>query len=251
MLCLFLLPLSLLAADYKSQYRDENTDYRVYMELAKEQITPEDLDKSALNAARYYTSDNALPQATVWFEEDIVPRFEKFRDIRFLKWRRNLDFPRRSSWLYPDDGCYARAALAIRNLFKWNYEVPKKVFAFGNLKVYTKNSRSGYVTWWYHVAPIIENDGVKYVLDPALSPKSPLTLKTWLSKMGKPSSMQVAICASGSYVPGSSCTRVTDGQEERAMSDQQNFLNYEWDRLKALGRDPKKELGDKPPWSVH
>ncbi len=156
---------------------------------------------------------------------------------------------RRSSWLYPDDGCFARASLAILNLSKWNVAVPKKVFVFGDLRVETKNSPSGFVTWWYHVAPLVEVNGEKFVLDPAIEPSRPLPLGDWLARQSaNPDALEVAVCGSGSYTPYDECFKETDGEETSALSEQGYYLDAEWERLQRLGRNPVEELGDLPPW---
>lgn len=172
--------------------------------------------------------------------------FKYLRDFRFIKWNGRT---RRSSWLYPDDGCFARASLAVKNLFLNNVKAPDKIFAFGNLKLHTTNSARGYVTWWYHVAPIVEVHGEKYVLDPSIDPTTPLLLEDWLSRMGPIQKLKVSICSSGTYGPKSNCSRITDGKESAALGAQGKYLNLEWNRLINLRRNPVKELGDFPPWN--
>ena len=208
----------------------------------------ESIRKSALKSARRFPQAK-LPKATAWRKDQLLPRFQKMRDARFLKENVALS-PRRASWLYPDDGCFARASLANRNLFRWYHPVPSKVFAFGNLRVKTKNSPRGVVGWWYHVAPIVEVAGEKYVLDPAIEPLKPLLLLEWLQRMGKPEKMKVAICASGTYTPGDNCAKETDGLELSAERTQRHYLKLEERRLKTLRRPVALELGDRPPWLV-
>lgn len=66
--------------------------------------------------------------------------FRSLRDARWLTMPGMRDFKRRSSWLYPDDGCFARAALGGQKLESWDYPRPKKLFIFGDLEVKTANS---------------------------------------------------------------------------------------------------------------
>jgi hypothetical protein len=65
--------------------------------------------------------------------------------------------------------------------FKRNQNVDAgKVFLF-----YTrKNGEIGQKTWWYHVAPIINEKGVVYAMDAGFPSriKSPITAKEWLKK---------------------------------------------------------------------
>lgn len=247
-LLILLLPLSVNAADVLKAKRDPKKDYTVYeSRVMKDSFSFHEisLTGSALrNAKKFSTAE--LPNATGWREELLQERFEYMRDVRFLE-DSDGDL-RRSSWMYPDDGCYARAALAMRNLFKLYAPLPSKVFAFGNLKVLTKNSPRGAVHWWYHVAPIVQVSGQKYVLDPALEPSRPLKLEEWVGMMGNPERIKVSICGSGTYSPGDSCNKESDGLELRAERAQLSYLREEERRLLRLGRETTTELGDAPPW---
>jgi hypothetical protein len=192
----------------------------------------------------------ALPAAAAWDADDVMlDRFKRLRDERWMETTDHPGFLRRSSWLYPDDGCFARAGLAIMNLLKWKFPAPSKIFVFGDLNVKTANSAGGGVSWWYHVAPLVEVKGQKYVLDPAIEPRQPLKLDDWLKTMtANPASLQVAICGSGSYTPDDLCDKISDGVESSANGDQPYYLGLEWSRMTELSRDPQKVLGDSPPW---
>ena len=61
----------------------------------------------------------------------------QLREARFVFGRDQPEFARRSSWLYPDDGCFARAALAADNLARWSFAPVAKIFVFGDLDVRT------------------------------------------------------------------------------------------------------------------
>ncbi len=236
--------------DGKSAHRDPNVSYEAYKAQAWFLSQGQrQTSRSAVDSAVSPDQAAALP-VTTWNDAgELKSRFEGLRDFRFLQTRDEPNFLRRSSWLYPDDGCFARAALAIRNLSQWSFPVPNKVFVFGNLAVKTANSPSGQVTWWYHVAPIVEVAGQKYVLDPAINPKAALPLYDWLKTMtNDPSKLEVAICGAGSYTPYDACEKDTDGLEKSAGDDQLYYLDAEWNRLESLNRDPVKELGDNPPW---
>lgn len=233
--------------DPDSAVRDLETDYTVYEKRASEELIQNRAfaSRSALRSATLYNPEK-LPMPMAWKDEALLQeRFELIRDKRFLK-RNNV--LRRSSWLYPDDGCYARAALAVKNLFSAFAPLPNKVFAFGNLRVKTSNSTRGRVGWWYHVAPIVSVNGVRFVLDPAIEPSRPLELSEWLSRMGTPEKIKVSICGSGTYTPGTSCARESNGIERQAERTQLRFLDLEWKRLGSLGRNREEELGEEPPW---
>ena len=252
LMILLFLPLAIDAfatASRESAYRSLNVDYTKYESRAlRNNIELSSLRKSALRSARKY-NELELPEVTPWSSLSVMQkRFEAIRDRRFLILNSDPDFPRRISWLYPKDGCYARAAMFNRNAFQMFIPIPKKVFVFGNLRVKTPNARRGVVGWWYHVAPIVEVQGQKYVLDPSINHEAPMTLKDWLSSMGKPERMKVAICNSGTYSPGDDCQKITDGLELRAETTQKHYLDLEARELRRMGRDPESELGDEPPW---
>lgn len=177
--------------------------------------------------------------------------FEMLRDFRFINEDVHPGFLRRDSWLYPDDGCFARAALAKQNLVKWGFSPVKKIFAFGNLKVTTQNSPAGEVTWWYHVVNGISVDNQAYVLDPAIEPLRPLLLSEWVNRMGgENASVTLAICDEGTYVPDDACNKPSVNAENSALSDQMDYLGEEWSQLENMKRDPVKELGLEPPWPL-
>lgn len=191
-----------------------------------------------------------LPPVTSWDAQTLATQFVQLRDVRWMTTDEHPGFLRRSSWLYPDDGCYARAALAVMNLIHWKVPAPNKIFVFGDLALATHNSPDGKVGWWYHVAPIVEVAGKKFVLDPSVDPLQPLELEKWLRKMHDDiGELSVAICHSGTYGPNDACDKDSDGSEMTAQSDQIGFLEEEWTRLLDLKRDPTKELGEKPPWT--
>ncbi len=240
------------AMDEFSAHRRPGVSYQRYMQEARARMrSGEVFEESPLSVAQYYSRalEAGLPKATNWTSQSLTKRrFTQLRDDRSLVWRKQPDFRRRISWLYPDDGCYARASMVMRAAVKRSLPVPKKVFAFGDLRASTRNSPTGYVTWWYHVAPVVEVKKQKYVLDPAIEPKGPLRLRDWLARMGTPERMEVAVCNSGTYGPSSNCEALTDGVEQQAGQTQDYFLTLEWDRLVELSRDPRRELGANPPW---
>lgn len=252
-LALILVASAASAQDFtKSAHRVPGSSYLGYKSFAQmfsiNTVTSQNIATPMSSARANVVA--TLPKATEWENEKVMAeRFQYFRDLRFMQTASKPNFPRRSSWMYPDDGCFARAALAVRNLVQHSTTAPKKVFAFGDLRVKTQNSPDGEVTWWYHVAPLVEVAGQKYVLDPALQPERPLKLEEWLALMSdNPSSIEVSVCESGSYTPGDDCTRSTDGIESGAESDQVYYLDAEWRRLVELNRNPDQELGEHPPW---
>jgi hypothetical protein len=95
---------------------------------------------------------------------------------------------------YPTDGCYARAHLMVRHMVSLGYK-PAKVWAFSRSKkeplyARTANHPRGYVTWRWHVAPIlrVREAGGKprwYVIDPSLF-TTPVPVARWRGRMKRP-----------------------------------------------------------------
>jgi len=239
-----------------SAYRAPNIDFHEY--LGASTITQQNQNDDSQSKPTAAT-DVAVPLEKLnlkalpeWDKfETVQLGFEKLRDYRFLNDPTHPGFLRRDSWLYPDDGCYARAALAKQNLHAWKFTNVKKVFVFGNLRVETENSPTGAVTWWYHVVNGVLVDNHPYVLDPAIDPLTPLTLNEWIQRMGGVSAdMTFAICDEGTYTPYDACVNPPAGSDSTALEDQLGFLDSEWEQLTELKRDPSLELGDQPPWPL-
>jgi hypothetical protein len=182
-------------------------------------------------------------------QAQITQAFERGRDERFISFEhKNTSFPRRSTWLYPDDGCFTRAELFKENMSKWKYPKVYKLFVFGNLKVATKNSASGSVRWWYHVVSVASLNGTLVVFDPAIEPVKSLPVEDWLATMSTDiKTLEVSLCESNTYAPSSKCANPRD-RSSSALSDQTRYLSSEWRRLVSLSRDPEVELGATPPW---
>jgi hypothetical protein len=90
---------------------------------------------------------------------------------------------------FPIDGCYARAELMIERM-RAKGAHSHRVWAFANgdsLYARTKNNPRGYVTWSYHVAPVLRvrhghNAQTWYVIDPSLFTR-PVTIAQWEAAM--------------------------------------------------------------------
>lgn len=191
---------------------------------------------------------SSVPMVTTY--DELMQMFNFVRDTRFLHADDNPSFDRRISWLYPDDGCFARAALSVSMLDNEHLIKPAKIFAFGDLIVQTPYSSSGYVSWWYHVSVIVNYMGVIYVLDPALDPQGPIIVEDWYNKMGEVSEINGAVCNPSAYDPFDDCLKATTKAEKRALSDQSVYLDKEWSRISRLGFDPNDVLGAHPPWMI-
>lgn len=92
-------------------------------------------------------------------------------------------------FLYPDDGCWARAHEMCRLMINMGV-APAKVWIRGNLHVNTRNNPNCFVNWGWHVAPTIcVRDRFPFshraVIDPSLF-TTPVTPATWKSVQGDP-----------------------------------------------------------------
>ncbi len=188
-----------------------------------------------------------LPEWPGSFQE-LQLAFQKARDIRLYVQSNQKSFPRRSTWFYPRDGCYARAAHVAR-VFENDGKVrPGKVFAFGNLKMRTFFKPQKYVYWSYHVAAAFRWRGEIFILDPGVEPQRLLRLSEWLGRFSKLSSVKVALCDSFSYTPGSRCWGGTSRQERFSVQHQLGFLPVEWNYVLNLRLNPLNIFGEQPPW---
>ena len=208
---------------------------------------------SAYEMSRGLTETNSS-KAPVLSMNQIAAAFSIARDTRFITDPSRANFARRASWLYPDDGCFARADVTGRELQKLGFKRPSKVFAFGSLEMPTRNSPEGVVYWWYHVALAYRTDSGNLlsqvqVIDPAGKTDAPLSLTEWAGQFSADlSGITFSICAPDAYEPGDDCASPMHSSGKRATHDEHEFLNLEWERQSELGRVPEQVLGDAPPW---
>lgn len=203
---------------------------------------------TAQDAMRPFKEIN-LNSISSWPDKNFLTQnFEAVRDIRMVDMPETPKFPRRLSWLYPDDGCFARADLERKNLVERGLPPLQKIVITGDLTVKTANAPDGMVTWWWHISQIVRVGSEVYVLDPAIEPSRALPVREWLARMvPKVDEAQVAICSPFTYTISSDCNQPAD-QSESALSDEYYYLDYEWSRQVELGRDPNLVLGNSPPW---
>lgn len=207
------------------------------------------------NAAAVAFASFQPPAMASWASmEQVNQAFIYARDLKFLDWSapNGTPFPRRSTWLFPDNGCFARSDLMVRNLQKMNYPEMKKVFSFGpgkltkyaKLGAMTKNHPLGVVAWRYHTAPVVRLGEEYFVLDPSLSFDKPLPLAEWVALQHKtPDQVRVSFCSMGTYNVGAgACKAATPVKLTTVLNEQIKYLAKEWDRLLVLGRDPYAEL---------
>jgi hypothetical protein len=206
-----------------------------------------------------------------WSNADILAQFAATRDDRYMTEPSKPSFPRRITWLYPLNGCEARAEQVNARVAQAGKVKPYKLFVFGNYNQYpdglrftTVNSYEGQATWTWHVAPVVKNSaGEPIVFDAALNPCRPLPWKEWLalivddlSQLNNPAAgWGVALGDANAYNPDS---RVTGEPSHVAESLEYfrgapgipiNTLRLEEELQRNIGRDPNVVLGSNPPWS--
>ncbi len=185
--------------------------------------------------------------------EELEAAFKWSRDERFMTDPSFEHFMRRISWLYPDDGCFARAQVAQKIIRE---HVPEsdlgKVFIFGSLQVETKNSPEGRVSWWFHVVPASRIGDQIWILDAAIDPSKILKLEEWIAHMVPEgdTDFTVNFCKNESYGPGSSCLTPRTMDLEDALNEQSFYLREERNRLIEMNRNADEELGLSPPWLI-
>lgn len=109
-------------------------------------------------------------------------------------------------FLYPDDGCWARAHEMCRLMIDMGLS-PKKVWIQGSLNTKTKNNPYCEVWWGWHVAPTLCVRwwwfplGRRMVIDPALF-TTPVTQSTWKGVQGDPNATLTNSAASIYYLWG-------------------------------------------------
>jgi len=248
---LLLIPCFFFANSVHSnvfQYRSSNETYQDALNRIKKTI-PNNIfaRENPLNQKVPITEIDFSPAPKITTYEELMHMFYVIRDSRFLY--EKSDFARRISWLYPDDGCFSRAAMTGIKLEKERLVRPAKIFAFGDLMIQTPYSSAGAVYWWYHVAAVVNYMGTMYVLDPALKADGPMLAEEWYNKMGEEKNLKGIVCNEYTYDPLDYCINATVKSDAYAQRDQPEFLELEWKRMRKLGYDPEKILGDNPPWN--
>ncbi len=115
-------------------------------------------------------------------------------------------------FMYPDDGCWARAH-EMRRLMNNMGVYPHKLWIHGWLHTLTRNNPSCFVNWGWHVAPTICVrqpwrwwhifwwwSGERMVIDPALF-TTPVTKAQWKAVQGDPNATLNEVIGSTYYWP--------------------------------------------------
>lgn len=194
--------------------------------------------KSTVFASRTSLEKASWSQVPEVNPEKLKQFFFLIRDEKQLKDENQR--ARRLPWMFPDSGCFARAEAMAARMQEVLGLLPLKLFAFGNLVAKTEFHPTGFIHWWYHVAPIVRVGDQVYVIDPSIQDSGPLELSQWLEQMN--AVPEVSICQPHSYDPNSDCLRSDKSQFDRAIGDLGKFLKMEWSRLIELGFDPETKL---------
>jgi hypothetical protein len=204
---------------------------------------------SAFDSARPMDRLDVSKVPDLQTEQRLTEAFNYFRDTKFISERPEPLSQRRLSWLYPDDGCYTRAALATHFAKENGFPEPYKLFVFGNLAVRSRNHPAGVVHWWYHVVPVYKVGNQAYAIDPSIEPRRALTIQEWKKAVEFEDRVdKFSICKPMTFDPDDSCQSPRGVGLPYLLSSQIGFLDSEWHRLQELGRDPESELGERPPW---
>jgi glutaminase-like protein len=132
-------------------------------------------------------------------------------------------------FMYPDNGCWARAHEMCRLILAQGVQ-PKKVWIHGHLDAATRNRSNCLVAWAWHVAPIVcvEDDYTPQhmeVIDPSLF-TGPVTEAVWKGVQGDPAATLTETDAA-LYLEGNQY----DPTYARTVADLANFrnlLNLRW-----------------------
>ena len=221
-----------------SAVRPANQDWQQTLS-AKNLRLPANSALSVTAAHGKWSSIEAIPKWSLTFSE-LENLSKTVRDIRPYKNPNSRKYLRQAPWLYPLDGCYAKAAHVSDVIQDAGYVAPGKIFAFGNLRVKSKYAEGGYAHWSYHVVPGYQIENEIYVIDPVASENEDgtnsglLTLQQWLTRISRnPENVKVSLCDSNAYDPRRRCIGgLNSGNYLGHMS---HILNDEYENLQNLG----------------
>jgi len=134
-------------------------------------------------------------------------------------------------FLYPDNGCWARAHEMCRLMIQDGAH-PAKVWIRGALRVNSRNKPNCLVEWYWHVAPTLQVDvGTvqTYVIDPSLFDE-PVPLATWKGIQGDPNATLTHTAADQYWPDGG-----TDAAYTQTAGDLVRFRNEL--KLRSAGAD--------------
>ncbi|MBD7953680.1 hypothetical protein H9654_05600 [Stenotrophomonas sp. Sa5BUN4] len=173
--------------------------------------------------------------------------FATSRD-HFLPWQHEdgTTYMRKIPWRYFVNGCYVRAELFNRHLQEKLLEEPlQKLFI---LQDHPEDSTEEFIE--FHVTPIARVGKDVLVLDPSLSPATPLPLDAYLDTLataapnqpGSRARMRIAVCSADTFYDSHPCAGATPYPDKHLALLARGFLNAEWNSEIEQGRDPLETL---------
>lgn len=242
------------AANPNLAHRDANQDWHsIAKKTLKHNIGEgESILDSAVpwSAALQESQQKILENAPVWPDyATIQQQFEFLKNNRFLNDPIEKNLKRTIPWHYPIDYCFERAAAAVSLYNNSSLPRPGKIFAFGNLSLYSPfgPENSAVLNFWYHVAPVVRDKqtNMVYVLDPSLNYDAPTPLNNWLKQLvefSNDKNLNVNICNGFASVPNDSCGSATSDNESSYAEDVTSKLPSEWEHMQARGVNTHKVL---------
>lgn len=211
------------------------------------------VDKAILwNASNFENQQKMLSNVPVWPDyKTIQEQFEFLKTNRFMIDPIENNVTRTIPWRYPIDYCFERAAAAASLYNHDSLPRPAKVFAFGNMSMYSPfgPEDKASLNFWYHVAPIIRDKqtNLVYVLDPSLNYDAPLPLESWLKQtveFSEDKKLNVNICNGYASVPYDVCSTATPHDEKSHSDNLISKLPAEWEHMQARGVNSHKVLAN-------
>lgn len=214
-------------------------------------IAPLTSDRSALAVAQPYRDDVETSNLPEWNGslQELTVLANQIRDERQYRDAKHRGFLRRTTHLYPYDGCYARAEHTSRGFAKAHRPRPGKVLAFGDLVFETLVGPKLTVFWSYHVAPAYRIGKDVYVIDPVAAISRPLPMKEWLGLMTEDlATLKIAVCDENAYSPVTDCRNGKPNRTKTFLEDQAEYFQPEWEHVTDEGLNAREVLGKRPPW---
>jgi hypothetical protein len=160
-----------------------------------------DLSLPAVPGSRLTVVDPNPPPSSAHVTRDYGNPLSADEGQAWFDWLGRMDD---IAFMFPEDGCYARAHLMIKRLGEHGIRADR-VWAIANPKapddslyVATANDPDGYVEWSWHVAPVLpvrDRSGKvrDMVFDPSLF-KTPVRVDQWRDKQKKYLNSEPFIC---------------------------------------------------------
>ena len=218
----------------------QNSSYQMTPRENKTELTKVDL--------------NSIPS---WSKKEVAEGFNLVRDHKYLPCSNLVDNKRAIPWLYPENGCFVKAALARKLLSLKGYPNIKKLFVFGDFKYKSKWTETGYVSFKFHVAVATRVESDVYILDPSVEYEKPLLLLDWcevLTSESENKRVEYSLCSDMTVSHNSECDEIEESNEIGIRRDiphtmeffAMEFLAKEYENIHQLGLNPNLVLSVEP-----